>query len=147
MSRTPRGCARRSARSAMATLSRAPPPRTRWPTMCIIRGLILLAGTTGSLPRIADHRIENEDLVNIPNWLPLTMRAEGGDWLRPDNVEYLDYRQELDLRCNVLTRFLRFRDGEGRVTRWDERRIVSMHDPHMAALSVTTDARKLVRRR
>jgi len=100
-------------------------------------GTYLAGGYNRLTSEIADHRIENEDLVNIPNWLPLTMRAEGGDWLRPDNVEYLDYRQELDLRCNVLTRFLRFRDGEGRVTRWDERRIVSMHDPHMAALSVT----------
>jgi len=100
-------------------------------------GTYLAGGYNRLTSEIAGHRIENEDLVNIPNWLPLTMRIGNGDWIRPDNVEYLDYRQELDLRCNVLTRSLRFRDGEGRVTRWDERRIVSMHDPHMAALSVT----------
>ncbi|SDY48864.1 glycoside hydrolase family 65 protein [Citreimonas salinaria] len=100
-------------------------------------GTYLAGGYDRLTSEIADHRIENEDLVNIPNWLPLTIRAEGGDWLRPDDVGYLDYRQELDLRSNVLTRCLRFRDGEGRVTRWDERRIVSMHDPHLAALSVT----------
>src|SRR6056297_1196186 len=100
-------------------------------------GTYLAGGYDRLTSEIAGHQIENEDLVNIPNWLPLTMRAEGGDWLRPDDVDYLDYRQEFDLRNNVLTRFLRFRDREGRVTRWDERRIMSMHDPHLAALSVT----------
>ena len=100
-------------------------------------GTYLAGGYDRLTSEIDGHRIENEDLVNIPNWLPLVMRAEGGDWLRPDDVEHLDYRQELDLRNGVLTRSLRFRDREGRVTRWNERRIMSMHDPHIAALSVT----------
>ena len=100
-------------------------------------GTYLAGGYDRLTSEIADHRIENEDLVNIPNWLPLTMRIDDGDWLRPDDVEYLDYGQELDLKNNVLTRSLRFRDAEGRVTRWDERRILSMHDPHLAALLVT----------
>ncbi len=86
---------------------------------------------------IAGRRIENEDLVNLPNWLSLTLRIEDGDWLRPGDLEYLDYRQELDLKAGILSRVLRFRDAAGRVTRWDERRLVSMHDPHLAALSVT----------
>jgi trehalose/maltose hydrolase-like predicted phosphorylase len=84
------------------------------------------------------HAIENEDLVNLPNWLPLAMRIGGeDDWINPDRVEFLDYRQELNLKDGVLSRTLRFRDNAGRVTRWDEKRIVSMDNRHLAALSVT----------
>lgn len=30
---------------------------------------------------IAGRSVENEDLVNLPNWLVLTFRPAGGDWL------------------------------------------------------------------
>jgi len=48
-------------------------------------GTYLAGGYDRLTSEIDGHRIENEDLVNIPNWLPLVMRAEGGDWLRPDD--------------------------------------------------------------
>ena len=100
-------------------------------------GTYLAGGYDRLVSKVEDHELENEDLVNLPNWLPLVMRIGDGDWIRPDAVDYLDYRQELDLKAGVLSRRLRFSDGQGRVTRWDEQRIVSMHDPHLAALSVT----------
>jgi alpha,alpha-trehalase len=67
----------------------------------------------------------------------LVLRIEDGDWLRPDGVEMLDYRQELGLCDGLLLRRLRFRDGQGRTTRWEERRFVSMQDRHVAGLAVT----------
>ena len=30
---------------------------------------------------VAGQMVENESLVNVPNWLPLTFRAEDGPWL------------------------------------------------------------------
>ena len=86
--------------------------------------------------RIAGREVENEDLVNAPNWLPLTFRPAGGDWLDLRQVEVLAYRQELDLREGVLTRFLRARDREGRGTSLT-RRFVSMADMHQAAMQWT----------
>lgn len=100
-------------------------------------GTYLAGGYDRVMSSVADREIENEDLVNIPNWLPLKIKIGAGAWLHPGGVEFLEYRQELDLRAGVLIRTLRFRDDAGHVTRWDERRIVSMHDPHLAALSVT----------
>ncbi|MEF2553590.1 glycosyl hydrolase family 65 protein [Aurantimonas sp. A2-1-M11] len=100
-------------------------------------GTYLAGGYNRLVSNVAGHEIENEDLVNLPNWLPLMLRIEGGEWITPDGVDQIDYRQTLDLRQGILSRMLRFRDAEGRVTRWDERRFVSMHDPHLAALSVT----------
>jgi alpha,alpha-trehalase len=99
-------------------------------------GSYLAGGYNRLVTEIKGREVENEDLVNIPNWLPLVLRIEGGPWLRPADLTWLDYRQELRLQDGLLVRDLRWRDGNGRVTRWRERRIVSMHQPHLAALSV-----------
>ncbi len=85
---------------------------------------------------IAGERIENEDLVNWPNWLELRIRPEDEDWLSIDTVELQSYRQELSLRDGVLHRVVRFKHGGGKVTRWTERRLVGMHDAHLAGMSV-----------
>ena len=87
--------------------------------------------------RVAGREVENEDLVNAPNWLPLTFRPQGGRWLDLDELEVLGYRQELDLRRGVLTRLVRVRDPDGRATRVTQRRFVSMADPHLAGLETT----------
>jgi alpha,alpha-trehalase len=87
--------------------------------------------------RIAGRRVENEDLVNMPNWLVLAFRADGEDWFDMASVEVLAHRLDLDLRGGVLVRRTRFRDGEGRTTDVTQRRFVSMRDPHIAGLETT----------
>ena len=46
----------------------------------------------------------NEDLVNLPNWLVLQLRIEGGDVIRLADVELLGYRHELDIRFATVIR-------------------------------------------
>ncbi|GAB3979475.1 glycosyl hydrolase family 65 protein [Actinoallomurus acanthiterrae] len=89
---------------------------------------------------LAGRTVVNEDLVNAPNWLPLTFRVQGGDWFdgRPSGL--LSNHQELDLRRGLLTRRLRHRDVDGRVTAVEQERLVSMDDPHLAALRTTIRA-------
>jgi alpha,alpha-trehalase len=100
-----------------------------------------IAGCYDRLPTELDGRVlEHEDLVNAPNWLPLTFRAVDGDWFRLDTVEILSYRQELDLKRGVLSRDLRIRDGQGRRTHLTSRRFVHMAVPHLAALKTTIAA-------
>ena len=79
----------------------------------------------------------NEDLVNMPNWLVLQLRIEGGDVIRLADVELLGYRHELDIRCATVIRGLRFRDGFGRLTTLRSRRFVSMADAHHAGIEWT----------
>ena len=79
----------------------------------------------------------NEDLVNMPNWLVLQLRIEGGDVIRLADVELLGYRHELDIRCATVIRGLRFRDGFGRLTTLHSRRFVSMADAHHAGIEWT----------
>lgn len=86
---------------------------------------------------VAGWRVEHEDLVNAPNWLPLTFRIEDGPWFSLEGVDVLSHRQVLDLRQGVLTREIRFRDEDGRTTRVHDRRLVHMAWPHLAALETT----------
>ena len=79
----------------------------------------------------------NEDLVNMPNWLVLQLRIEGGDVIRLADVELLGYRHELDIRCATVIRDLRFRDHFGRLTTLHSRRFVSMADAHHAGIEWT----------
>jgi trehalose/maltose hydrolase-like predicted phosphorylase len=79
----------------------------------------------------------NEDLVNLPNWLVLQLRIEGGDVIRLADVDLLGYRHELDIRFATVSRHLSFRDHEGRETTLDSRRFVSMADPHHGGIEWT----------
>ena len=89
---------------------------------------------------VSGTEIDNESLVNLPNWLALTFRIDGGDWFDIDAVTVLSYRQTLDLRGAVLTREVRFRDDAGRTSSLTQRRFVAMHLPHACALETTVHA-------
>lgn len=86
---------------------------------------------------VAGTKVEHESVVNLPNWLPMTFRIEGGDWFDVDAIDLLAYRQSLNIREAMLTRELRFRDNAGRITSLTQRRFVSMSQAHVAALETT----------
>lgn len=99
-----------------------------------------LAGCYNRLwSEVAGQSIENESLVNIPNWLPLTFRLEGGPWCSTETMEAREYRQELDMAAGLLLRSVCFRDGQGREIRLSERRFVSMAQPHLAGLETVIE--------
>jgi alpha,alpha-trehalase len=100
-------------------------------------GTYLAGGYNRLETDIAGRMIENEDLVNMPNWLFLSVRPVGGDWLNLQRVEILAYRQELDLRQGLLMRRMRFRDADGRETTLISRRMAHMAAPHLAAIEMT----------
>ena len=86
---------------------------------------------------IAGVVVQNESMVNLPNWLPLTFRIDGGPGFDIDTTELLCYRQTMNLRNAECTREMRFRDTAGRTTSVTQRRFVSMHDSHVCALQTT----------
>ncbi|WP_324199055.1 trehalose-phosphatase [Nocardia amamiensis] len=90
--------------------------------------------------QIAGRRVDNESLVNLPNWLPVTFRIDGSDWFDIDTADLVWYRQQLDLRRAELVRRFRFRDTAGRITTVTQRRFVAMHRPHVGALATTITA-------
>ncbi|GAB3326415.1 glycosyl hydrolase family 65 protein [Geodermatophilus aquaeductus] len=98
----------------------------------------------GVFNRLTDEvdgrRVENESMVNLPDWQSLTLRIAEGPDLGPETGTVSAYVQELDLRRGVLTRRYRVTDAQGRTTRIAQRRLVSMADPFLAALDTTVVA-------
>ncbi|MFI9757209.1 glycoside hydrolase family 65 protein [Streptomyces sp. NPDC051963] len=80
------------------------------------------------------RRVENEDMVNLPNWLPLRFRRPGGKWLAPDTATVLDHRQLLDLESGLMERRTRYSLAQGRSLFVRQQRFVHMADPHLAVL-------------
>lgn len=75
---------------------------------------------------IAGQVVENESLVNLPNWLMLTFAIDESPWFELDRAEVLSFGQELDLRRGILTRRMQVRDPVGRSTQLMQRRFVHM---------------------
>lgn len=93
---------------------------------------------------VAGRRVENEDLVNLPNWLPLRFRMHdergASPWWSTELPGLVEYTQELALRDGVLVRAFTWQCGPGRRLRVEQTRWVSMADPHLAALRTTFTA-------
>lgn len=83
---------------------------------------------------VAGRQVENEDMVNMPNWLPLRFRVPDGPWLTPDTATVLEHRMDLHLGSGLLERRTRYGLGAERVLMVRQQRLVHMGDPHLSAL-------------
>ncbi|MDY0104182.1 MAG: HAD-IA family hydrolase [Lentimicrobium sp.] len=84
--------------------------------------------------KVGDRMIENEDFVNVPNWLAVNFRIDGESWFDFDHAELSEFKKHLDFRTGVFTREMVVTDSIGRQTRVVSRRVASMENPHLAAL-------------
>ena len=103
-------------------------------------GTYLAGGYNRLRTDIAGRTVENEDLVNFPNWLALDFRIADEGWFDTRTVTLLSYHQELDLRRGMLLRAIRFEDHKGQRTLLQEQRLVSMSDMHLGALELAVTA-------
>ncbi len=97
-------------------------------------GTYLAGGYNRRESEIQGKVIENEDLVNWPNWLFLTFRIGNGKWLSLSEVDIKEYITTLNLKDGVLERKIRFCDKDNNETSILSRRIVGMEDPHLAGI-------------
>ena len=87
--------------------------------------------------QVGSREIENEDFVNIINWLPVSFRIENGPWFSfaPDpNFTIHRIHRWLDFRNGELLREIEVEDPQGRVTRIRSGRFAGMADPHRAGI-------------
>ena len=103
-------------------------------------GTYLAGGYNRLTTEIAGRSVENESLVNFPNWLLTELRIGDGEWFDERRVKLLSFRQALELGRGMLERCIRFEDAEGRRSLLVERRFVSMDDMHLAGLELTLTA-------
>ena len=103
-------------------------------------GTYLAGGYNRLRTNVAGRVVENEDLVNFPNWLPLNFHIADDGWFDARTTTILSYRQELDLQHGILLRTTRFEDQRGRRTLLQEQRLVSMADMHLGAMELSLTA-------
>jgi len=87
--------------------------------------------------KVDDRDTENEDLVNVINWLPVSFRIDDDDFFQLNKAEILEVRRALRFNNGVLYRRLVVRDEKGRETLIGTRRMASMDDPNLAAQEYT----------
>lgn len=97
-------------------------------------GTYLAGGHNRLKTVIKGIEVENEDLVNWPNWLCLTFRSGDGDWFDLKKVHIVAFDQVLDIQYGELRRSFHVRDNTGKETLLESRRFVSMDNKHTAGL-------------
>jgi len=99
-------------------------------------GTYVAGGYDRLTSEVGGRDVVNEDLVNFPNWLPLTFQPEGAEELGDPASEIVDARRELDLRSGVLHSSFTVRDPAGRETRVSSRRFVHMADSSLCGIEM-----------
>lgn len=87
--------------------------------------------------KVGERDIENEDFVNVTNWLPVTFRIDRGPWFEftPEpTCSILEIHRTLNLHTGELQKEMVVEDSEGRLTRILSSRFAGMADPHRAGL-------------
>lgn len=103
-------------------------------------GTYVAGGYNSTWLEVDGKRFENEELVNMPNWLCLSFRIDDGEWFNLSHVEILSYSQRLHLREGILYRDVAFCDIAGHEMKMSERRFVHMHYSHVAGIEIVLSA-------
>ncbi|MGJ5675878.1 MAG: glycoside hydrolase family 65 protein [Nostochopsis sp.] len=80
-----------------------------------------------------DVAITSTELVNCPNWLPLTIKV-AGERFRMDCGEILSYERRLDLRLGIVSRDIRWRSPAGHTLEFHFERFASLASQHFLAI-------------
>jgi beta-phosphoglucomutase family hydrolase len=94
-----------------------------------------MAGVYNKLTSVIQNKtIDNEDLVNCPNWLFTTFKIDDGEWLNSTNSKILDIERTISFKKGILSGWALIEDMQGRQTMIESIRFVSMANKNMAAM-------------
>ncbi len=94
-----------------------------------------LAGLYNRLiTKVADRDVENEDFVNIPNWLAITFKIDDGEWMDVNSMKIVSIERNIRFDKGLLVRKLVVEDKQGRQTSIRSERFASMDNPLLAAM-------------
>ena len=100
-------------------------------------GTYLAGGYNRMNSEVKGRTVENEDLVNWPNWLLLTFKIGSNPWFQLIDMDILGFITSLNMKEGILERKMRFKDPQGCITTIISRRIVSLADYHVAGIEWT----------
>lgn len=85
--------------------------------------------------KVAGKDIENEDFVNLPNWLYINFKIDNEAYLDFSKVKINSIKRELNFLSGELQREMVVEDQQGRQTKVISHRLASMANPHLLALN------------
>lgn len=83
---------------------------------------------------VAGRDVENEDFVNIPNWLPVSFRINKGEWFDVNGTRIIKINRTLNFKNGLLTKLLIVEDVFGQQTEIISERFASMSEMMLASL-------------
>jgi beta-phosphoglucomutase family hydrolase len=89
------------------------------------------------ISKVEGRDIENEDFVNIPNYIPLKFRIDGEEWFEfgPDQVFRIKkISRDLNLKTGEMVRNLLVEDEKGRLTEVEYSIFAGMHYYHIGGI-------------
>ncbi|MDA3942584.1 MAG: HAD family hydrolase [Bacteroidetes bacterium] len=86
------------------------------------------------ITKIADRDVENEDFVNMPNWLPVNFKVDDGEWFDPNRLKIISLKRRIDLRNALLEREMLVEDDQGHQTLVRSKRLASLENNLLAAI-------------
>lgn len=84
--------------------------------------------------KISGKDIENEDFVNVINWLPITFKINDEDWFDINKSNIIDIERRLDFKTGILYKVMTVSDYQNRITKIFTRRFASMANPNIAGI-------------
>jgi len=87
------------------------------------------------ISKVGDRDVENEDFVNVPNWLTIQFKIGDDDWIDINQTEILNIERNFDFRSGVLKRTIHVKDQSSRELLIKSERCASMANPHIVGLS------------
>ncbi|MBD3244579.1 MAG: glycoside hydrolase family 65 protein [Candidatus Moranbacteria bacterium] len=84
--------------------------------------------------RIKGKIIENEDLVNCPNWLKTNFKINNGSWINILDCEILEFKKQIDLSCGIYRRIIKIKDKDGQISEISTEALASLKNPHLGQL-------------
>ncbi len=87
--------------------------------------------------KVGDRDVENEDFVNIPNYLPVKFKIGDGEWFefKPDPSFRINrILRKLDFKTGELIREMELEDDKGRKSLLKTSRFAGMHYHHLAGI-------------
>jgi HAD superfamily hydrolase (TIGR01509 family) len=86
------------------------------------------------ISKVSGKDIENEDFVNVINWLPITFKIDDGDWFDINKTKILEIERKLDFKTGIFYKVLTVEDDQDRITKIFTRRFASMNNPNIAGI-------------
>jgi len=100
-----------------------------------------IAGVYNELESNIDElKIKNEDLVNCPNWIPITFKIEDGKWFDLNSFQnnsqgkIIQYERGINFKTGIYSRTIIVEQLDGDQTKIISKRCASMANPHLGLI-------------